>query len=106
MLISQVTQGGHVAEDVFSISTREDFDRFWQVGVELTGMRQSAAAYPTPGALPTPSLPPLPVRGDVADDPPVTAQVWWAYASTNSQDPVDLLIDPQLPVEVVLTLTT
>lgn len=95
-----------MAENEFSISTREDFDRFWQIGVELTGMRQSAAAHPTAGALPTPSPRPLLSPGDIVDDPPVTAQVWWAYASTTSQEPVDLLIDPQLPVEVMITLTT
>jgi len=88
------------------LSTREEFDEFWQIGVELTGMRQSTKADVPSNPSLTPSMQHLTPVNSLVDDPPVTAQVWWTYAVSSQDTKVDLLIDPQLPPEVMATLVT
>ncbi len=81
----------------FSIQNRAEFDEFWMSGVEhgqmqtlsfLESLSKAASENERQSA-----------KGDLEianplDDPPVTAQVWWKYATEPAIEPVDLLIDP------------
>jgi hypothetical protein len=81
----------------FSIRNRAEFDEFWMSGIErgqlqtlgfLESLSRAASEADRQSAI-----------GDLEltnplDDPPVTAQVWWKYATEPDGSEIDLLIDP------------
>jgi hypothetical protein len=79
------------------ISNRSEFDEFWISGIEFGQMQTlevlEKLARSVPEADRTPTTPTVALTHPL-DDPPVTAQVWWKYATEPLGTPVDLLLDP------------
>jgi hypothetical protein len=100
-----------MSRDSFVVRNRAEFDDFWISGIRLGKIQplitfepssdgitfQAASEDETQAAsasIEPPHLPASPV-----DDAPITAQVWWAYATRELGSPVDLLVDPSaIPV--------
>lgn len=81
----------------FSIRNRAEFDEFWTSGVErgqiqTLGFLESLSKATTEAERQS-LAGPLELTNPL-DDPPVTAQVWWKYATEPADAAVDLLIDP------------
>jgi Subtilase family len=84
-----------MGRESFSIRNRSEFDDFWMSGLVLgqrhpfevleSRTKTAAEAQSTIGASEFQSP---------ADEPPVTAQVWWTYATEPLDSAIDLLIDP------------
>ena len=79
------------------VRNRTEFDDFWISGIEFGQMQTlEALESVTKPASETDKLQTTTtVRlTNLLDDPPVTAQVWWKYATLPQDEPVDLLLDP------------
>jgi Subtilase family len=84
-----------MGRESFSIRNRSEFDDFWMSGVVL-GQRHPFEVLDSrakTAAEPQPTIDALEFRSP-SDEPPVTAQVWWKYATEPLNSAIDLLIDP------------
>ena len=84
-----------MAPDAYTIANRAEFDDFWVSGVQL-GQLQSLDVFEASEAqfqMPSQSKARRRESSPLAE-PPVTAQVWWRYATERRDNRIDLLVDP------------
>jgi Subtilase family len=84
-----------VSRERLVIRNRTEFDAFWNSGVEAEEVQSRAVLRSSGEGDDEPTT--NPTRAEDAPslgNPPVTAQVWWRYASERSDSAIDLLIDP------------
>jgi Subtilase family len=85
------------SRESFSIRNRVEFDEFWMSGIERGQLQElgflESLSRPASEADRQSATGTFEVTNPL-DDPPVTAQVWWKYATEPDGSEVDLLIDP------------
>ena len=82
------------SSESFSIRNRSEFDEFWMSGVEHGQMQTLGFLESLSGTASESDRESALELTNPLDDPPVTAQVWWKYATEPDGFAVDLLIDP------------
>ena len=82
-----------MARESLVIHNRSEFDEFWISGIEFGQMQPLEDLESLTKTVSDPDRTSVGLSNRL-DDPPVTAQVWWKYATEPPGAPVDLLLDP------------